>query len=318
MTSRKYSLRKSNISSPVSNSLPQSEVQPPKPCNEEDIREERVRYFMETWSEIKFDRKNNLFIGRNNLECLDLDIDAVRASDKKDLIETIDLESLKTSRKDQWVELPIAYKNYINKYAKEVIIFEGLLSQKWAKLKYDKEKDVFIGSIQISRRCKEKNSPSFESTEFPPMFVSHLIDASEKFKKTFENSKSGANEWHNIPPGASSKTTKQGFRVMSHGESRLFKFYFQGEKNSCVFSSLASALSYKGFNEASKILHDHTEVSLSKKDPMTFAYQLLKKELTVTLFKEQYDKDKSIYLKRSHNNPTVIQTLCEERVHPQL
>ena len=46
LTSRKYSLRKSTVASSFSNSLPQSEV--PKPCNEEDIREERVRYFMDT------------------------------------------------------------------------------------------------------------------------------------------------------------------------------------------------------------------------------------------------------------------------------
>ena len=130
LTSRKYSLRKSTLASGYSNSLPQSEVQQPKPCNEEDIREERVRYFMETWSEIKFDSKNNLFIGRNKEECLNLDIDAVRAFDKDGLIETIDLESLKTSRKDQWVELPISYKTYINKYAKELVIFEGLFSQR--------------------------------------------------------------------------------------------------------------------------------------------------------------------------------------------
>ena len=63
LTSRKYSLRKSTVAYRFSNSLPQSEV--PKPCNEEDIREEKVRYFIETWSEIKFDSKYNLFIGRN-------------------------------------------------------------------------------------------------------------------------------------------------------------------------------------------------------------------------------------------------------------
>ena len=84
------------------------------------------------------------------------------------------------------------------------------------------------------------------------------------------------------------------------------------------FSSLASALSYKGFNEASKIIYDHTEVSLSQKDPMIFACQLLKKKLIVTRFKNQYENDQSIYLKRSHNNPTLIQTVCEERVHSQL
>ena len=42
------------------------------------------------------------------------------------------------------------------------------------------------------------------------------------------------------------------------------------------------------------------------------------KKLTFTLFKDQYDNDKSIYLKRSHNNPTFIQILSEERVHSQL
>ena len=42
------------------------------------------------------------------------------------------------------------------------------------------------------------------------------------------------------------------------------------------------------------------------------------KKLTVTTFKNKYENDQSIYLKRSHNNPTLIQTVCEERVHSQL
>ena len=46
---------------------------------------------------------------------------------------------------------------------------------------------------------------------------------------------------------------------------------------------------------------------------MIFACNLLKKVLTVTIFKLTHEIDRRIILNNTHNNPTLIQIVCEER-----
>ena len=87
-----------------------------------------------------------------------------------------------------------------------------------------------------------------------------------------------------------------------------------------MFSSLASALSYKGFHEAAKVISDNIENSLKEKDPIMFATNLLTNILTVTLFKEEDEnkKKKPVYFGVGHNNPTLIQIFSERKHDHQL
>ena len=107
------------------------------------------------------------------------------------------------------------------------------------------------------------------------MLVIHLSYKSKAHKKALEAAKKEGNKWYKFPPGASSKGSKCGYRVILHQDSSSFKYFSQGEENKCVFSSLASALSYKGFHEAAKVISNNIEGSLKEKDAIIFATNLL-------------------------------------------
>ena len=60
-----------------------------------------------------------------------------------------------------------------------------------------------------------------------------------------------------------------------------YKFSHQGGQKSCVFSSLASTLSYKGYNYAAENISSTIQGSLSFGDPMTYEASLLNNSLQV-------------------------------------
>ena len=280
-----------------------------------DAEEENIRKFMETWSQIKFDSKKNSFTGKNEKGyTADIDIDAVQNFDEGGMIKIAYLESLKTKKKDQWVELPSEYKSYINEFAKGVLTYEDQINKQWAKIQYDAVNKCFLGSQRVTRRIDD-NGERFEQVELASLIVKDLSKKLDTFRVAVNRARECENTWQTIAPGASNNTSnssKSGYKVMSYNNSSVFKYFFQGRKNTCVFSSLASALSYKGFHEASEILHDNIETSLQE-DPMIFACDLLKKVLTVTVFKHKNVTGRRIILDNTHNNPTLIQIVCEER-----
>ena len=53
-----------------------------------------------------------------------------------------------------------------------------------------------------------------------------------------------------------------------------YKFFHQKGQETCVFSSLASASSYKGYNDASEIISNTIQGFLIFGDPITFAASL--------------------------------------------
>ena len=54
-----------------------------------------------------------------------------------------------------------------------------------------------------------------------------------------------------------------------------YKFFHQGGQETCMFSSLAFAVSYKGYNDAAEIISRNIQGSLIFGDPMKFAANLL-------------------------------------------
>ena len=207
------------------------------PRNKDDRDVELFRRFMETWSEIKFDSKNNVYVGRNKDSSLTINIDAVRGLDEDNLIEEIDFESLKNSQKDEWVQLPKKYKEYINKYEEEVLTFETEVKQRWASVRYDTKENCYFGSHTQGRRILDEEErildgeePNFKrDIKLSTILVRHISSTSKEHKKALEASKKEGNNWYIFPPGASSKGSKCGYRVISHQESSSFK-YFHREK----------------------------------------------------------------------------------------
>lgn len=85
--------------------------------------------------------------------------------------------------------------------------------------------------------------------------------------------------------------------------------------NKWIFSSLLSALTYKGYHESSKIVYDNVKISFIKMDPIKFAMILLKKflqskasNIKINLIK------KYIRFDEHSNHPTLIQ-VCFEKGH---
>ena len=103
-------------------------------------------------------------------------------------------------------------------------------------------------------------------------------------------------KWKNVPLGVSAS----GLNEFSPGVSRLmqfknstsFRFFSQGSSSTCVFSSLASALSYKGYHEAAKIVSDNIEISVTKTNPIAFVLRLLQKLMIIKKFREKDEFNK--------------------------
>ena len=112
----------------------------------------------------------------------------------------------------------------------------------------------------------------------------------------FDAAKTEGNKWTTVPIGVSAS----GLNEFSPGVSRLmqfknstsFRFFSQGSSSTCVFSSLASALSYKGYHEAAKIVSDNIEISVTKTNPIAFVLRLLQKLMIIKKFREKDEFNK--------------------------
>ena len=80
----------------------------------EDRQDEIFRRFLVTWSEVKFDSTNEIFIAKNSDgDTFHINIDTICLLDKKKLLDNSYLEGMKTNTQQRNVYLPLPgeYKN---------------------------------------------------------------------------------------------------------------------------------------------------------------------------------------------------------------
>ena len=259
----------------------------------EDRQEELFRRFLVTWSEVKFDPTKGIFIAKNSDgDTFYINIDTICRLDKKKLLDNSYLEGMKTNTQQQNVYFPLPgeYKKYINNNAKEVGIAHDQVKERWVSVFYDTKSDSYLGRNFYYDQSNKKNKKALDPVPLSHVFVTYLREESSEHKMAFDQAKAEGNKWTNVPPGVSSC----GLNEFSPGVNRLmqfkrssFRFFSQGSSSTCVFSSLASGLSYKGYHKAAKIVSDNIEKSVTKTNPIDFVLRLLQKLMTIKKFREK-------------------------------
>ena len=84
-----------------------------------------------------------------------------------------------------------------------------------------------------------------------------------------------------------------------------YTFFHQGGQETCVFSSLASALSYKGYNDATEIISRNIQGSLSYGDTITYTADLLRTSKESSVQVDRYTGETTII--KSTDFPTIFQ-----------
>ena len=254
---------------------------------------------MVTWSEVKFDSTNEIFIAKNSDgDTFYIDIDTICRLDEKNLLDASYLEGMKTNTEQQNVffPLPDEYKKYINNLAKEVGIAHDQIKERWVSVFYDTKSDSYLRRNFYFLQSNKKRKKALPPVPLSHILVSYLREQSSEYKMAFDAAKTEGNKWTNVPLGVSAS----GLNEFSPGVSRLmqfknstsFRFFSQGSSSTCVFSSLASALSYKGYHEAAKIVSDNIEISVTKTNPIGFVLHLLQKLMIIKKFREKDEFNK--------------------------
>ena len=138
------------------------------------------------------------------------------------------------------------------------------------------------------------------------------------------------NKWVKLPPGnareptdpagcaadvglqaAADRATLQGAGSSVRGDPTVA--YRQGRKNSCVFSSAASALFHLGETEAARVVAAHIPASLKHNDPMALLHDVLnsKKVSTVEVVC-RFKRGRLDLLSAESPDPTTVQLLGED------
>ena len=276
----------------------------------EDRQEELFMRFLETWSDLMFDTSKvseGAFLAKNSSnDTFYININPMIDCDETKLLNSF-LDTIKKTV-NVFHPLPRGYKTYINGKAKETSKAEDQLKVRWVSLLYDTKSESYLGKDSYFRKSNKRKR---NGVPLSYIVVKYLSETSALHMKTFEAARNEGNKWKKIPPGVSSNEQRlsNGYRKIQHDGSPFFRFYFQGNLNTCVFSSLASALSYKGYHEASKIVSENIEISASKNDSIKFVIDLLNKVLTIKPFKEKdkFDRKKSFRFDKSSNHPILLQ-----------
>ena len=138
------------------------------------------------------------------------------------------------------------------------------------------------------------------------------------------------NKWVKLPPGdareptdpagaatdgcflpAADRATLQGAGSSVRGAPTVA--HRQGRKDSCVFSSAASALFHLGETKAARIVAARIPVSLKHNDPMTLLHDVLKsKEVKTVEVVKVFKRGQLDLLNEESPDPTTVQLLGED------
>ena len=153
----------------------------------------------------------------------------------------------------------------INQCAKDIPEYDKECKLNWFKFKYPKQ-ELWGKRLGLPEN-NENNNVEKKMTEM------HTKKIFENETEAFiEKLKNQPKKWQQLclDSTSSSKIPSQSYNMPSK-----YKFFHQGGQETCVFSSLASALSYKGYNDAAEIISRNIQGSFSYGDPMTYAACLL-------------------------------------------
>ena len=112
--------------------------------------------------------------------------------------------------------------------------------------------------------------------------------------------------------GSACPTSSVNIPSQSYNMSSRYQFFHQGGQETCVFSSLASALGYKGYNDASEIIFSKIQDSLIFGDPMTSAADLLRTSKEISVQVDRYDLRMTITEPKEF--PTIIQITAKHAI----
>ena len=269
------------------------------PHKVDDRQEELFRRFLVTWSEVKFDSTKEIFIAKNSDgDTFYIDIDTICRLDEKNLLDASYLEGMRNNTEQQNVffPLPDEYKKYINNLAKEVGIAHDQIKERWVSVFYDTKSDSYLGRNFYFLQSNKKSKKALPPVPLSHIFVSYLREQSSEYKMAFDAAKTEGNKWTNVPLGVSASGLNEFSpgvrRLMQFKSSTSFRFFSHGSSSTCVFSSLASALSYKGYHEAAKIVSDNIEISVTKTNPIAFVLRLLQNVMIIKKFREKDEFNK--------------------------
>ena len=246
------------------------------------------------------------------MEEQELDIASICKLDKDNLLKCLTNKKIKDSNSGSqtvWMDLPKLYKDYINQHSKDISDYEKECEFHWLKFKYTRNKELwgYRKSLEENNEIKMKNGnkKSIIEKNMSPMFSKYFFEKeTHGFIQKLENEPTKYHSW----TGSSCPTSSVNIPSQSYNISSRYKFFHQGGQDTCVFSSLASALSYKGYNDASEIISSKIKDSINFGDPMTSAAALLRNSLQVVRY------DLTMTITEPKEFPTIVQITAKHAI----